>query len=349
MASSTSDTTTESMATTESSSEGGPRPTIVILDGYTTNPGDLSWDGLARLGDLTVYERTAPNEVAERVADADVIVSNKVVWTADLLREAKRCRMIELLSTGYNVVDLDVANELGITVCNVPAYSTPDVAQHAFALILETTNHVNDYSESVRLGNWVTSRDFTYYIDPLMELRGKTLGIIGMGSIGTLVSDIAAAFGMEVLFENPSEKPELENEHRKQVDLDRLLADSDIVSLHCPSTPETDGMVDAGFLARMRPGARLVNTARGALIDSQAIADALESGHLGWYAADVAEEEPMGKDDPLRTANHSIITPHIAWATKEARERLVAQATRNVSCFLSGRPTNVVPPSKPSA
>lgn len=320
---------------------------IVILDGYTTNPGDLSWDGLSELGDLTVYERTDPSEVASRIADADIVVSNKIVWTADVLHEARKCRMIQLLSTGYNVIDYATANELGITVCNVPAYSTPDVAQHAFALILETTNHVNDYSESVRLGNWVTSRDFTYYIDPLTELSKKTLGIIGMGSIGSLVGSIAQAFGMDVMFQNPSKKPELENERCKQVDLDTLLAGSDIVTLHCPSTPETDGMVDAGFLAKMKKGARLINTARGALIDSQAIADALESGHLGWYAADVAEHEPMTKNDPLRTANHAIITPHIAWATLEARERLIAQATQNIADFLAGHPVNVVPPSKP--
>ena len=323
------------------------KPKIVILDGYTTNPGDLSWDGLGKLGDLTVYERTEADEIAQRIADAEVIVSNKIVGSAELLEKAKECRMIELLSTGYNVVDFSTANQLGITVCNVPAYSTPDVAQHAFALILETTNHINDYSESVRLGNWVTSRDFTYYIDPLMELQGKTLGIIGMGSIGSLVAKIAQVFGMDILFNNPSKKPELENDHCRQVDMDTLLANSDIVTLHCPSTPKTDGMVNSDFLAKMNPGARLINTARGALIDSQAIADALESGHLAWYAADVAEHEPMAEDDPLRTANHTIITPHVAWATKEARERLIAQATQNVADFLEGRPSNVVPPSKP--
>ena len=323
------------------------KPTIVILDGYTTNPGDLSWDGLAALGDLVVHERTDPSELAARVKGAEVIVSNKVRWDETALREATSCKMIQLLSTGFNVVDFDVANELGITVCNVPAYSTPDVAQHAFALILETTNHVNDYSESVRLGNWITSRDFTYYLDPLMELTGKTLGIIGMGSIGSLVGSIAQAFGMEVLFDNRSEKPELESEHCHQVDLDELLAKSDIVTLHCPSTPETDGMVDAAFLAKMKPSSRLINTARGALIDPSAIADALESGHLAWYAADVAEHEPMAEDDPLRTAPHSIITPHIAWATKEARVRLVERATQNVADFLAGHPANVVPPSQP--
>lgn len=334
--------------TDATTAEPSSKKTIVILDGYTTNPGDLSWDELGKLGDLTVYDRTTLEELPDRVAHADIIVSNKIVWTTEALNETKQCEMIQLLSTGYNVIDYDVANAKGITVCNVPAYSTDDVAQHTLALILETTNHVNDYAESVRLGNWVTSRDFTYYIDPLMELNGKTLGIVGMGSIGSTVAKLARAFDLEILFQNPSPKPQYEDDHCKQVDLDELLAKSDIVSLHCPSSPETDGMVNKEFLGKMKKGARLIDTARGALINSQDVADALESGQLGWYAADVAEEEPMSKDDPLRLAKHSIITPHIAWATKEARSRLISRATQNVAAFLEGHPQNVVPPSKPA-
>ncbi len=320
------------------------KPKIVILDGYTTNPGDLSWDGMKALGDLTVYERSELSEIPDRIHGAEVIVSNKIVWTKELLDTARDCKLIQLLSTGYNVVDYAETDKRGITVCNVPAYSTPDVAQHAMALILETTNHVMNYAESVRLGNWTTSRDFTYYIDPLMELSGKTLGIIGMGSIGSSVAKLAQAFGMNILFQNPHAKPQYESDRCHQVELDELLAKSDIVTLHCPSTPENKGMVNAEFLAKMKPGARLIDTARGALLNSGDIARALESGHLGWYAADVSEQEPMAKDDPLRTAPRTIITPHIAWATKEARGRLIETATENIGAFLAGKPQNVVDP-----
>lgn len=317
-------------------------PKIVILDGYTTNPGDLSWDEFKTLGDLEVFDRSTAAEAKERVQGAEIVLSNKVEWTKDLVDVAKDCKMIQLLSTGYNLVDFASTDAKGITVCNVPGYATPDVAQHALALILETTNHVMEYAESVRLGNWVTSKDFTYYIDPLMELQGKTIGIIGMGSIGRATADLAQAFGMDVLFYNPSKKPQYESDRCKQVPLDELLAKSDVVSLHCPATPEDTGFVNASFLSKMKPHARLINTARGALVNSQDIADALISGKLGWYAADVAEVEPMSKDDPLRTAPRSIITPHIAWATKEARERLIDLAFDNVKAFLAGHSQNVV-------
>ena len=322
------------------------KPTIVITDGYTTNPGDLSWDKFAELGDLQVYERSSAQEAVERCRNADVIISNKVVWTAEMLEQLQDCKMIQLLSTGYNVVDYGQSNKQKITVCNVPAYSTPDVAQHTMALILETTNHVAEYSESVRLGNWIESRDFTYYLDPITELVGKTLGIIGMGSIGQAVAKLAEAFGMEIVFQNPHPKPEAEGPHCKQVKLDELLANANIVTLHCPSTPEDKGMVNAEFLSKMRKGATLINTARGALINSQDVADALQSGQLGYYAADVSEEEPMSKDDPIRLAPNSTITPHIAWAATSARIRLMDQAAENVKSFLEHKPINVVPPVK---
>lgn len=320
------------------------KPKIVILDGYTTNPGDLTWGAIGALGDLAVYDRTSDSDIAERAGEADIVLSNKIIWSEENLRSIPACRMIQLLSTGYNVVDFDVAGKRGITVCNVPAYSTPDVAQHAFALILSTTNHVNDYAQSVRLGNWVTAKDFTYYVDPLMELQRKTLGIVGMGSTGQAVAHLGQAFGMKVLFQGPHGKPELESDTCHQVDLDELLAKSDVVSLHCPSTPETAGMVNAEFLAKMKKGSRLINTARGALICSADVADALSSGYLAYYAADVAESEPMAPDDPLRLAPHAIITPHVAWATVEARGRLVAQAAANVAAYLEGAPINVVGP-----
>lgn len=320
------------------------KPLIVITDGYTTNPGDLSWDALKELGELTVYERSSSQEAVDRCQDADIVLSNKIVWTSEMLAKLTKCKLIQLLSTGYNVVDYAQSNKQGITVCNVPAYSTPDVAQHTIALILETTNHVAEYSESVRLGNWIESRDFTYYIDPITELKGKTLGIIGMGHIGQSVAKLAEAFGMEVLFQNPHPKPQAEGPHCRQVSLEEVLAGADIVSLHCPSTPENKGMVDKGFLAMMKKGSTLINTARGALINSADIADALQSGQLGYYAADVAEEEPMSKDDPLRLAPHTTITPHIAWAATAARRRLIEQAVKNVQAFLDGDSINVVPP-----
>lgn len=324
--------------------EGMPEPNIVILEAYTTNPGDLSWDAIRRLGNLTTYDRTPEDALAQRVSEAEVVVSNKILWSRKRLAEAPRCRMIQLLSTGYNVVDYEAANERGITVCNVPAYSTPDVVQHAFALILETTNRVGRYSESVRAGNWAESQDFTYYMDPLSEIAGKTMGIVGMGSIGSAVARVAQAFGMRVLFQNPHPKPQFESASCKQVEIDELLAESDIVSLHCPSTPSNKGMVDREFLSKMKKGARLVNTARGALVASQDVADALASGRLSWYAADVAEHEPMPDDDPLRTAEHAVITPHVAWATKEARGRLIDVAAENIRRYLAGSPQNVVNP-----
>lgn len=322
------------------------RPKIVITDGYTTNPGDLSWDAFEKLGDLTVYERSTSEEAVQRCADADIVMSNKITWTADMIEQLKDCKLIQLLSTGFNVVDYSQSNKQRITVCNVPAYSTPDVAQHTMALILETTNHVAEYSESVRLGNWIESRDFTYYLDPIVELEGKTLGIVGMGSIGQTVAKLARAFGMEIIFENPHPKPQLEGPHCKQVSLDDLLANADIVTLHCPLTPENKGMVNADFLAKMKPGTTLIDTARGGLINSADIAKSLEDGHLGYYAADVSEEEPMAMDDPLRIAPHTTITPHIAWAATAARKRLIDQATKNVEAFLDGKPINVVPPVK---
>lgn len=320
------------------------KPKIVITDGYTTNPGDLSWDDLAALGELTVYERSSSQEAVKRCADADIVLSNKIVWTAEMISQLKNCKLLQLLSTGYNVVDYAQSNKQNIIVCNVPAYSTPDVAQHTLALILETTNHVAEYSESVRLGNWIESRDFTYYLDPIIELVGKTLGVIGMGSIGQHVARLAEAFGMEIVFYNPHEKPELESEHCKQMSLDDVLAHADIVTLHCPLTPSNKGMVNSEFLGKMKRGATLINTARGGLINSSDIAEALNSGQLGYYAADVSEEEPMAKDDPLRLAPHSTITPHIAWAATAARARLIDQAVKNVAAFLEGAPINVVPP-----
>lgn len=317
-------------------------PKIVLLDGHTTNPGDISWGPIEKLGNVEIYARTSCDEFADRVEDARIIISNKIEWSEKSLDLAPHLEMIALLSTGYNLVDLSIADARGITVCNAPAYSTPDVVQHTIALLLETTNHIASYSESVRLGNWVTSKDFTYLLDPLVELKGKTLGIIGMGSIGHNVSIVAQAFGMNVLFENPSEKPQYESATCNQVELDELLAESDIVTLHCPLTSDTMYMVDEGFIAKMKSGARLINTARGQLVKSEAVAKALSSGQLSFYAADVCETEPMAFDNPLRSEANAILTPHVAWATTEARTRLVEIVAENIKAYLAGHPQNVV-------
>lgn len=317
---------------------------IVVLDAYVNNPGDLSWKPLEKLGTVTLYDRTKPNEVAARVANADVAVTNKITWDAETLAKAPNLKLIALTSTGFNVVDLDAARKQGVTVCNVPAYSTPDVAQMTFALLLELCLHAGDHSRSVLRGDWVKSVDFSYWNHPLIEIAEKTLGIIGMGSIGQAVAKVANAFGMEVLFNNRSQKPELESAHCKQVGLDELLASSDFVTLHAPATPETNGLIDASALAKMKDGAMLLNTARGTLVDERAAADALLSGKLGGFGADVVAVEPMAADNPLLEAKDKnlVITPHIAWATHEARTRLLDTVFANIRAFAEGKPQNVV-------
>lgn len=317
---------------------------IVVLEGYVNNPGDLSWDVLKQYGTVTVYDRTPRDELAERVADADVAVSSKVVWDDEALGWAPKLKLIALTSTGYNVVDLDAARTHGVTVCNVPAYSTPDVAQMTFALILELCLHVGYHSHLVMDGAWTHAKDFSFWKTPLVELAGKTLGIVGMGSIGQAVARIARAFGMPVVFENLHPKPECEGDGIRQVGLDELLATADFVSLHVPATPRTNGMMNAQSIAKMKDGAMLVNTARGTLVDEQAVVDALKSGKLGGFAADVVSVEPMRPDNPLLAAKGAniVITPHIAWATHEARARLLATVAANVGAFLEGHPQNVV-------
>lgn len=317
---------------------------IVVLEGYVNNPGDLSWDALSQYGRVTVYDRTTREELAARVADADVAVSSKVRWDAEALSWAPSLKMIALTSTGYNVVDLDAARERGVVVSNVPAYSTPDVAQMTFALVLELCLHVGEHSRLVMDGAWTRARDFSFWETPLVELKGKTLGIVGMGSIGQAVARVARAFDMPVVFANHRPKPEAEGDGVRQVELDELLAAADFVSLHVPATPETDGMMNAEAIARMKDGAMLVNTARGTLVDEQAVVDALHSGKLGGFAADVVSVEPMRPDNPLLQAKglNVVVTPHIAWATHEARKRLLAVVAANVGAFAAGRPQNVV-------
>ena len=317
---------------------------IVVLEGHVNNPGDLSWDALEQYGTVTVYDRTPREKLAQRVAEADIAVSSKVVWDAEALGWAPRLKMIALTSTGFNVVDLDAARQRGVVVSNVPAYSTPDVAQMTFALLLELCLHVGEHSRMVMDGDWTRAKDFSFWDTPLVELSGKTMGIVGMGSIGQAVCRIARAFGMPVVFENRSAKPQLEGGGVRQVDLDELLATADVVSLHVPATPETERMMNARAIGRMKDGAYLLNTARGTLVDEQAVVDALRSGKLAGFAADVVSVEPMRPDNPLLQAKgeNIVVTPHIAWATHEARQRLLATVAANVGAFVEGHPQNVV-------
>ena len=317
---------------------------IVVLEGHVNNQGDLSWDALEQYGTVTVYDRTPREKLAQRVAEADIAVSSKVVWDAEALGWAPRLKMIALTSTGFNVVDLDAARQRGVVVSNVPAYSTPDVAQMTFALLLELCLHVGEHSRMVMDGDWTRAKDFSFWDTPLVELSGKTMGIVGMGSIGQAVCRIARAFGMPVVFENRSAKPQLEGGGVRQVDLDELLATADVVSLHVPATPETERMMNARAIGRMKDGAYLLNTARGTLVDEQAVVDALRSGKLAGFAADVVSVEPMRPDNPLLQAKgeNIVVTPHIAWATHEARQRLLATVAANVGAFVEGHPQNVV-------
>lgn len=315
---------------------------IAILDAHVNNPGDLSWDPLNKYGDVTVYDRTSPEEVPERVKDVDIAITNKITWDKAALEAAPKLKLIALTSTGYNTVELEEAKKREVTVCNVPAYSTPDVAQMAIGLLLELCLDIAGHSQSVREGKWIESEDFSYWNRPLVELSGKTIGIAGMGHIGQSVATISQAFGMKVLFYNRSKKPELESDTCTQVELDELYRSSDFVSLHLPASPETEKMIDAKAIAQMKDGAYLINTARGTLLDEQAVADALNDGKLGGAGLDVVAVEPMEQDNPLRLAKNTVITPHISWATKEARTRLLNKVFENIKAYLDGNPQNTV-------
>lgn len=313
---------------------------IVILDGYASNPGDVSWEEIAAFGELTVYERTAKDEIVSRIKDAEIVFLNKTPVDAAVFGQCKKLRMIGVLATGYNIVDIAAAKAHGVTVCNVPGYSTGAVAQMTFALLLEMTQHVGEHSQAVHAGQWQRCPDFCFWNAPLTELAGKTLGIVGYGAIGQAVGKIAQAFGMRLLVTARHEKPVPEG--AEFVNSEELLARSDVVSLHCPQTAENLHMIDAAALAKMKDGAILLNTARGGLIDEQAVADALKSGKLAGYGADVVSKEPIAEDNPLLTAPNCCLTPHIAWAPKETRLRLHHIAAENLRAFLNGTPQNVV-------
>jgi len=313
---------------------------IVVLDGYTMNPGDLSWKDLESLGECTVYERTPPEKVLERAAGAEIVLTNKVVLDGAVMARLPALKYIGVLATGYNVVDTAAARERGIVVTNVPAYATRSVAQLVFALVLELAHRVGHHARTVREGRWTASKDFAYWDWPLVELEGLVMGIVGFGRTGRAVADLARAFGMRVLVHTRSPKPPQKGV--RFVDLESLLRESDVVSLHCPLTPETEGLVNAKRLALMKPTAFLINTSRGPVVNERDLAEALSAGRIAGAGLDVLSTEPPKADNPLLGAKNCFLTPHFAWATRAARERLMKTVVENVRAFLAGRPQNVV-------
>lgn len=317
---------------------------IVILDGYTENPGDLSWDGFRAFGELTVYDRTDVRDTAEiirRIGGAEIVFTNKTPVTREILDACPSIRMVGVLATGYNVVDTEAAREKGIPVTNIPAYGTASVGQFAIALLLELCHHIGAHDAAVKAGRWERSVDFCFWDYPLVELDGKTLGIIGFGRIGQTTGRIAKALGMRVLAYDTHET-ESGRLIAEYVDLDTLLRTSDVVALHCPLFPETEGLINRETIGKMKDGALLINNSRGPLIVEQDVADALNSGKLAGAAVDVVSTEPIRGDNPLLTARNCIITPHMSWAAREARQRIMDTAVENVRMFLQGTPVNVV-------
>lgn len=314
---------------------------LAVLDGYTLNPGDLQWSALPSGVECHVFDRTAPHELYERSKDADILLTNKTPLTSSALKSLPSLKYIGVLATGYNVVDVEQAKRQNIIVTNVPAYGTNSVAQHVFALVLELCNHVGQHLDAVRSGAWTRSQDWCFWHTPLIELHGKTFGIVGYGRIGQSVSRIAEAFGMNVVVAG-SRPPAQPTGAGRWATVDEIFAQSDIVSLHCPLNASTQGMVHAGRIARMKKEALLINTSRGGLIVEDDLADALNTGRIAGAALDVLSTEPPAESNPLLQAKHCIVTPHLAWATREARGRLMATALSNVTAWLSGRPQNVV-------
>ncbi|HTY56759.1 MAG TPA: D-2-hydroxyacid dehydrogenase, partial [Candidatus Binataceae bacterium] len=319
-----------------------PSVNIVVLDGFALNPGDLSWDPLRAIGALQVFDRTPQDQVVARARDAQLVLTNKTQLDADTLKRLPGLRYVGVLATGYDVVDVDAARELKIVVTNVPVYGTASVAQFTFALLLELCHHVALHAEAVRAGEWSRSVDFTFSKTPLIELTDKTFGIIGFGRIGREVGKIASAFGMRVIATRTSDSAAPNWPDFRWCETDELLAQSDVVSLHCPLLPATRGLINASSIEKMKRGAFLLNTSRGLLIVEQDLADALNAGRLAGAALDVLSHEPPAAEDPLLTARNCIVTPHLAWATKEARKRLLDTAIANIRAFVDGHPANVV-------
>ncbi|MFA5576098.1 MAG: D-2-hydroxyacid dehydrogenase [Tissierellaceae bacterium] len=315
---------------------------IVVLEGYTLNPGDLSWEQMEDIGELTVYDRTPTEEIAERIGQAEIVFVNKLPITREVLNKCPNIRFLGVLATGYNNVDTVAARERGIVVSNIPTYGTDAVAQFTIALLLELSHHVGAHAEAVKNGQWASSPDWTFWNHPLIELQGKTLGIIGFGRIGQKTAKIAEALGMNILVYSKTKRLELETENCKYSSLKELLQNSHVISLHCPLLPETEGIINKETIGKMREGAMIINTSRGQLIVEEDLKDALNSGKLAGAACDVVSVEPIRGDNPLLAAKNIIITPHIAWAPKESRIRLLNIAVDNLKAFLSGKPVNVV-------
>ena len=314
---------------------------IVILDGHVVNPGDLSWECLNPFGQVTVYERSVGEDVVARIGDAQIVMTNKTPLTEEIFAACPQIRLICVLATGYNVVDCEAAKKRGIPVCNVPGYGTAAVAQFTFSLLLELCNAVGHHSDAVHAGKWTRNPDFCFWDTPQVELAGKTMGIIGFGNIGRAVGKIASAMGMRVIAYNRSRCPEGEA-IGTYVDLETLLGEADVISLHCPLTAENAGMIDANAIAKMKNGVMLINTARGPLVDEYAVCKALENGKISGFAADVVTVEPIPADSPLLSAPNCILTPHMAWAPRDSRQRILDCVIQNIQGYLDGNPENCV-------
>lgn len=313
----------------------------VILDGYTENPGDLSWKCIENLTDLTVYDRTPPELVIERAKEAEILIVNKVVLTEEIINELPNLKFVGTLATGFNQIDCNALRKRSIPVSNIPSYSTNAVAQMVFSYMLEYTNRVNEYTQSVKNGDWAECKDFCYWNKPLYELDGKTLGIVGFGKIGSRVAEIGKAFGMKVLVYTPSGKKEGYNDVTF-TDLDTVLKNADFISVHCPLTEKTNGLINKSFLEKLKNTACVINTARGAVANEIDVAEALKNNVFACYCTDVLSTEPPSKDNPLLSAPNCFITPHIAWAAYETRQRLMGILENNIKNFLNGTPINVV-------
>lgn len=315
---------------------------IVVLDGYTLNPGDISWDGLKNLGELTVYDRTAVHQVAERIGNAEVVFTNKTPILKEIIKMSPNIKFIGVLATGYNIVDVESARKRGIVVTNIPTYGTHAVGQFTIALLLEICHHIGDHSIAVRNGEWSNNPDWCFWKYPLIELAGKIMGIVGYGRIGRTTGKIAQALGMKVLAFDTYQDESLITDTCKYVDLDTLFAESDVIALHCPLSTETKGLINKGTIKKMKDGVIIINDSRGSLIVEEDLRDALNSGKVAAAACDVASTEPIRMDNPLLSAKNIIITPHIAWAPKESRQRLMDVAVDNLRRFIEGKPVNVV-------
>ncbi|TBN03654.1 D-2-hydroxyacid dehydrogenase [Hyunsoonleella flava] len=317
---------------------------IVVLDGHTLNPGDLNWKGISQFGDLKVFDRTPYDDknIIKNIGDAEIVFTNKTPLNKTVLSKSKALKYIGVLATGYNVVDIEATRQKGIVVTNVPDYSSVSVAQFTMALILELCHHVGAHNKAVQQGDWIKSKDFSFWNYPLIELAGKTLGIIGFGKIGRATAKLAEAFGMHILVYNRTVYPEFENANLKFMPLDDVLHNSDFLSLHSPLTSETNGMINKGSIDKMKNSAFLINTSRGPLVNEIDLAEALNHDTLAGAALDVISAEPMKTNNPLLNAKNCIITPHIAWAPKEARQRLMQTTIDNLKSYLEGNPVNVV-------